>query len=379
MKIGLLIYSLSGGGAERVMSYLLPYLRKQGYTVYLILMNPTISYDISDDTPIHYIERSKANESGIFKLLKLPFLAYKYRNLVKELEITHSFSMLTRPNYINILMGLFSRNRPKIIVSERGYPSMAYGYDGMQSKINNILIKQLYPKADLVIGNSMGNIKDLIDNYGVKKEFTRVIHNPLDVKKIIKLEPLNGFFDKSYFNMITVGRLNTGKNQELLIRAISKIPKARLYLMGIGPLEVELKNLVKNEKLSDRVFFLGFDNNPYKYLKSADLFVFASNHEGFPNVLLEAMCCGLPILTTNCKSGPNEIMKLKKNLNDNIMKTSYGILTPIKDLNLMIKGMKYFIENADYVESCKKNVLERVNDFEKESILKSYESALLKQ
>ena len=379
MTLGIFIYSMAGGGAERVVSYLLPYLKIKGHSVYLILMNSTISYQIPDDIQIHYLEKSKGDESGIFKFLKLPFLAYKYAKLSRKLELTHSFSLLSRPNYVNVLMTYFNRKPPKIIVSERNYASMIYGYGDIQSKINNLLIKKLYPKADLVIGNSKANVKDLIDNYGIREAQTAVIENPIDLEKIRAIEPLPNFLNPTCFNMISVGRFEPVKNQELLIKALVTVPNAQLYLLGKGILEKDLRKLVEDKNLSDRVHFLGFDPNPYKYLKSADLFVFGSNHEGFPNVLLEAMCCGLPILTTNCKSGPDEIMELEEASTDQIMKTSYGILTPVGDVDLMTEGMNYLIRNPEYLQSCKKNVLQRIKAFEKEGILKAYEMALLRQ
>lgn len=369
---------MSGGGAERVVSYLLPYLKGQGYEVHLILMNSTIAYDIPKDIQIHYLEKSRPFENGIIKLLKLPFLAYKYSKLAKRLNLTHSFSLLSRPNYINVLMKTFITNAPKIIVSERNYASMQYGYNDFQSKANNFLVKRLYNKADMVIGNSYANVKDLVTNYGVKNEITEVIQNPIGIEAIENIEPIQSFFDQQYFNMITVGRLEVVKNHALLIQAVTNIPQAKLYLLGRGPLEVELKTQAANLGVSDRVIFLGFDNNPYKYLKAADLFVFGSNHEGFPNVILEAMCCGLPILTTNCKSGPDEILKLEKAVEDDIMKTEHGILTPVGKSELMAKGMLYFLENPDYLKSCKTEVSKRVKDFKKDSILKAYETALLK-
>ncbi|SDE76316.1 N-acetylgalactosamine-N,N'-diacetylbacillosaminyl-diphospho-undecaprenol 4-alpha-N-acetylgalactosaminyltransferase [Pricia antarctica] len=379
MNIAIFIYSMSGGGAERVVSYLLPYLKKQNHTVHLILMNTTMSYALPDDIPMHYLEKSKANENGIFKFLKLPFLAYKYAKLSKKLQLTHSFSLLSRPNYVNVLMRHFNKRPPKIIVSERNYASMIYGYGDMQSKINNFLVKSLYPKADLVIGNSKANVKDLVENYGIKKELTAVIENPIDLQKIEEIDPLPNFFDDAFFNMVSVGRFDPVKNQQLLIKALAAFPNARLYLLGKGILGNDLRKLVEDENLSDRVHFLGFDANPYKYLKSADLFVFGSNHEGFPNVLLEAMACGLPILTTNCKSGPDEIMELDKPAVDALMKTPYGILTPVDDVDLMAKGMAYFMENPEYLQSCKINVSQRIKAFEKEGILKAYEFALSKQ
>ncbi|MBU2975921.1 glycosyltransferase [Zobellia sp. B3R18] len=379
MTISIFIYSMAGGGAERVVSYLLPYIQQQGFTVHLVLMNDTISYDLPQDTVIHYLERSKGDENGIIKLIKLPFLAFQYARLLKKLNITHSFSLLTRPNYINTLSRLFPSSSPKIIISERSFPSLQYGYGNFQSKVNNWLISKLYPKADYILCNSQGNADDLTTNYGIELNITDVIYNPVDIERIAKIQRITSFFNPDYFNLVTIGRLDSGKNHELLIRALQNIPKARLYLLGDGVLLKYLTELTKQLNLQDRVFFLGFDNNPYQYLKAADLFVFGSNHEGFPNVLLEAMCCGLPILTTNCKSGPSEIMKLEEAHDQDIMKTPYGILTPVSDVGLMAKGMTYFLENPEYLDSCKTHVLERIKDFSKEGILKSYELALSKQ
>ncbi|UWX56099.1 glycosyltransferase [Maribacter litopenaei] len=94
-KIAIFMYSMAGGGAERVMSYLLPYLKNKGHEVVLVLMNDTFDYDIPQDIPVHFIEKSRGDEPGIFKFLKLPWLAWKYAKLLKRESITHSFSLLT--------------------------------------------------------------------------------------------------------------------------------------------------------------------------------------------------------------------------------------------------------------------------------------------
>ncbi|MGS0527571.1 glycosyltransferase [Zobellia nedashkovskayae] len=274
MTISILIYSMAGGGAERVVSYLLPYLAKQGVNVHLVLMNKTVSYDIPKNIPIHYLENSKGNENGILKLIKLPFLAFKYARLIKKLEVTHSFSLLTRPNYINTISRLFNSLPSKIIISERSFPSLQYGYGNSQSKINNWLIYKLYPKADFILCNSQGNADDLITNYSIDSKIIDVIYNPVDIESITKKQAVVSFFDPNYFNMITIGRLDAGKNHELLIRALQNIPQARLYLLGAGVLLEHLTELTKQLNLQDRVIFLGFDHNPYQYLKAADLFVF---------------------------------------------------------------------------------------------------------
>src|SRR5690606_2990138 len=165
---------------------------------------------------------------------------------------------------------------------------------------------------------------------------------------------------------------------ELLIRSIHQLqnPLLRLYIFGFGELESDLQQLIEKLNLQNQVKLMGFDPNPYSYLKAADLFIFGSNHEGFPNVLLEAMACGLPILTTNCQSGPSEIMKLKEP-KDGLMITEYGILVPIKNVELMAQGVDYFVNNKQFMDDCKLNGQKRIKDFEKDTILKEYIDVIL--
>ena len=373
MRLGILIYSLSGGGAERVVSYLLSYCVKNNIEVHLILMNPTIKYNVPKSTKIHYIEQSDPGESGIKKALKIPFLAYKYTKLIKKLELTHSLSFLTRPSFINVIASKLTRYKYKVITNERAFPSLQYSYKGFQSTFNKSLIRLLYKKSDLVISNSYENEKDLINNFEVPSYKMKVIHNPIDLVKIHDIEPINSFFDDKKFNLITLGRLDIGKNHIMLIKAIHKLqnPLLKLYIFGVGDMQKELELLIKKLNVGNQVHLMGFDPNPYQYLKAADLFIFGSNHEGFPNVLLEAMACGLPILSTNCQSGPSEILDLKTPKND-IMLTDYGILVPIKNSELMAKGINYFIQHKEFEENCKVNGLYRIKDFEKDKILKKY-------
>lgn len=379
MIISILIYSLAGGGAERVVSYLLPYIQKKGIEVHLVLMNTTISYKIPQNTAIHYLEQSKGDEHGLFKLVKLPFLAYRYAKLLKQLGVTHTFALLTRPSYINILSRYFTRHSYELVISERSHPSKQYGYGNLQSKINNFLIKKLYPKADQIICNSKGNADDLIENYNIDAAKIQVVHNPINIEKIDQIIPEKDYFNNSTFNIVTIGRMDAGKNHQLLIRTIANFPSVHLHILGDGFLRPNLEQLVDELELNTRVSFLGFDNNPYRFLKGADLFIFGSLHEGFPNVLMEAMCCGLPILTTNCKSGPDEIMELKEAKTNDIMITDYGILTPVNDLELMQKGLAYCLEHPEYLNRCRIRVKERIQDFKREPILEAYTNIILSQ
>ena len=373
MRLGILVYSLSGGGAERVVSYLVTYCIENKIDVHLILMNTNVTYDFPKSLQIHYIEKSNNEENGALKALKIPILAYKYAKLVNQLKLTHSLSFLTRPSFINIISRFLTNFKYKVITNERAFPSLQYSYKSFQSTFNKTLIKFLYKKSDMVISNSYGNANDLLDNFEVPSKKMRVIHNPIDLDKINNIQPIESFFDDGKFNIITLGRLDIGKNHIMLIKALHKLqnPIIRIYIFGAGDMQAELERLIEKINIKNQVFLMGFDSNPYQYLKAADLFIFGSNHEGFPNVLLEAMACGLPILTTNCQSGPSEIMELKTVKND-LMITDYGILVPIKNVDLMAKGISYFLENKTYLETCKINSKNRILHFQKNTILKKY-------
>jgi N-acetylgalactosamine-N,N'-diacetylbacillosaminyl-diphospho-undecaprenol 4-alpha-N-acetylgalactosaminyltransferase len=378
MKIAVFIYSLAGGGAERVVSQLVPYLQNKGFDVYLVLMNSTCDYSFYTKNQPFFLENSKSTENSILKLLKIPLLAYKYHIFLKKNKIQKSISFLTRPGFISVLTKLFNRQR-MIIISERSNSSNQYGYNNLQSWINTFLIKKMYPRADLIITNSKGNAEDLISNFEVPSNKITTVYNPISIETIYAIEPKKDFFETDYFNLISVGRLDKGKNHQLLMRSVEKIKskKIRLYIFGDGELKLELQKLIEDLKLENIVFLMGFHSNPYQYLKAADLFVFASNHEGFPNVLLEAMTCKLPIISTNCPSGPNEILEAEIGYDyEEKSFTKYGILVPRNNEKEMIEAIVFMIENRTYYKNCKESLKFRILDFENEKILKKFYNIL---
>lgn len=369
-KLSILIYSLASGGAERVVSILLNAL-KEKYEITLFLMNDIVFYDIPEDIKIVYLEKSNPKESGIKKLLKLPFLAWKLKKYNKN---NISISFMNRANYINILAKIFGM-KSRIIISERAMPSFQHA-NGIQGKINRFLIKNLYLKADLIIANSKGNTCDLIENFNCKKVET--INNPIDLEKIKELSSQKVEFRDDSFTFITIGRLDKGKNHKLMIDAMQNI-EAKLYIIGDGELKDELENHIKSLSLENKVTLLGKQINPYKFLKQADCFLFSSNYEGFPNVLLEALACNLPIISTDCKSGPREILSPNSDLNfklDKMEFSKYGILVPIKNVEKLQETMNLVIHDESLRKKYQEKAKQRANDFKIDKIIKQYEEIL---
>jgi len=186
------------------------------------------------------------------------------------------------------------------------------------------------------------------------------------------MEAIQDFFDPNYVNAVSIGRLVPEKNHTFLLDAVLPFNHLRLYIFGEGELRKSLEEKIQGLGLENRVFLMGFESNPFQYLKAADFFLFGSLNEGFPNVLMEAMCCGLPIVSTNCKSGPDEMMELKEAKTDDIMFTDYGILTPVNDVACMQKALEYVLEHPEFLQACKPNLLQRIQDFRREPILEAY-------
>ena len=377
-KVTILINSLDGGGAERVVITLLNNLVEK-YECHLILMENKISYEIDKRINIISLDE-KINQCGIVKLIRLPIIAYKLSKIIKKYKFSQVNSFLYRANYVNILAKYLSKH--KCIISERIAPSSMYEDNSLSSKISKFLIKNLYNKANKIIPVSKAIENDLIENFGIyiKQE---VIYNPYDIEKIEQLskENVSYIIDRKK-SIITVGSLGKRKNHSLLINAFSKIDdkEYKLYILGKGKEESNLKSLVSELRLNERVIFLGFDNNPYKYLSKCGIFVLASNSEGFPNVLAEAMICGCSVISTDCLSGPREILApnsdLRFQLENNIELSEYGILTPIKNVEKIKEAMNLLIDDESLRNKYQDKAKQRANDFRIEKIIKQYEEII---
>lgn len=375
-RLGLFIYSMAGGGAERTVSLLLPLLARHARVV-LILMNDRIDYDLPPGVEIRYLEHSAPDEPGIKKLLKLPLLGWRLARLCRKEKLDTLMAFMNRPNYVAVLARLMG-SRVRTIISERAAPSLQHGYGDLQSRINRFLIRRLYPLAHRVIANSRGNRADLVENFGLAPEKVLTLYNPLDRKAIEEKAALPVDFDFAPFTFVTAGRMDRGKNHRMLLEALAQsgLEECKLILLGTGPLREELEEEARRMGIGERVFFPGFDPNPYRWMAKSHCFLFGSNHEGFPNVLSEALACGLPVISTDCPHGPREILapgtEPSYRLVDTIEPFDAGALVPVGRADLMARAMR------DQARSARKpeHLSQRLERFQIETIANQYRKAL---
>ncbi len=379
-KISIFINSVAAGGAERVVSLLLNYL-KNDFDIYLVLLNNNIDYDLPEAQKIFCLNQP-ANENGLLKLIKLPILAIRYKRFCKKNNIETSLSFLKRANYINCLSRLYGL-RCTIIISERTYLSNYLKFIGKTGRLTGkILTKKLYPKADLIIPNSSLIQTDLEKNFNIHTKFT-VINNPVNLKVIQRLSAEN--VDTSLFEtftFISVGGFRAEKNYGLLIDAFDKIKdlNCKLVLIGKGEEEIKLKKKAGQMGLESTVHFLRFDTNPYKYLSKANCFVLSSDFEGFPNSIQEALACSLPVISTDCQSGPREILAPETDVH-NILKSDieiakYGILVPVNNAELLSQAMRLIYTNSHLRNTLHTNAYERAKDFDITRIVDQFKKIL---
>ena len=369
-KITFLINSLSSGGAEKVLSVLTTELIKQNYKVEIIFLERNEFYTLPKEVKKTYLTSFDGTQSGVLKLIYIPFLAYKLSKYIKKNNITIIQSHIFRANYINVLTKLFgTKHKAQVVTAGR---VSRYLEQGLLGRVNLFLISTLYKRADLIISKAMGMQDDMQSLFHFKNDKV-IINNPYDIKKIETLskENIDNFtFNKNKKYLISIGRLIPLKRNHELIHSLNELSdNIEIIFLGDGSEKNKLINLTKDLQLENRVHFLGQVSNPYKYLSKSDIFVSCSESEGFPNVLVEAMICGIPVISSDCISGPKEILSPNK---DN----EFGLLFKVGDSIKMIDNIKYLLENNDIRNNYIMNGKDRASDFALNTIVNKYKKVL---
>jgi len=325
-NIVVFIPSIEGGGVEKNLFLIINFLVKKNINIYLITANHESRKKFNKKITIMSPSNKSSNHFSRYKKYFYCLLL-----LIKFL-IKNNYTVLSfQANIYAILIAKILNK--KIIIRSNSSPS---GWS--KNLLKKTIYRLLFKLADKIIVNSKDFANQMYDQFQIKCD---VIYNPLNKIEIIKKSKENFYNNllyrnKKFFKIITVGRFVDQKDHLTLLKAFQIIYKkinAKLVLVGQGINKKEYLQFIKSNNLEDHVFILEFNNNPYKIINNSDLFVLSSKYEGLPNVLLEAMTLKKFIISTNCPTGPREIL----------MNGKFGFLFKIGDYkNLSNLILKYY-------------------------------------
>jgi glycosyltransferase involved in cell wall biosynthesis len=327
-RIAIFLRDLAGGGAERVILNLARGFIERDLRVDLVLARVKGAYLAQVPPEVRIVD------------LKTPFLPTSPFKLVRYLKQEQPLALLSALHYpceISVLAKYISRMSIRVVVSEHINLSLEAAQRKETSvRLTPLAARLFYPWADGIVAVSHGVAKDLARVTHLPIERIKVIYNPVILPEL--LTRAKESVEHPWFKpgeppvVLGVGRLETQKDFPSLIRAFAQVRQvqpARLVILGIGPEQAHLDALVRELGLEDDVAMLGFMQNPYAYMAKAAVFVLSSVREGLPTVIIEAMAVGTPVVSTNCESGPAEILADGK----------YGLLTPVGDTKAMADGI----------------------------------------
>lgn len=312
MKICFVIPTLSGGGAERVAVAVLSAMDATRYerTLYVFSKTDGVYFDHIAPGVRVVVATRRAWLPRMWELagflrssrpdIVMPFLSY----------------------FITALAVGLAGGRARVVFNQ-GTPTSGFLNDpdftwgGWRRGIFTVVTRIFYSRADAVVVTSQGVADDLIEQYRVPASRIRVLHNPVDLDAITKLagERVDDAVGTDGPVVAAAGRLAGVKNYPLMIAALEHVvarTPASLWILGDGPERARLESLARDHRVGTCVRFLGFQQNPFRFIAKADVFVLTSTYEGFGNVLIEAMACGTPVIATR-SPGTIEIITHGKN------------------------------------------------------------------
>ena len=356
MKIDFMISSLSGGGAENVLVTIANELcrRKNEVSIISLEKRPQF-YTVDNGVRLHKINNTEYNK------IKEIYCDFKFiRKFIKKSESEYVISFMSRCNLL-VLLANIGINK-KVIVCDRNNPLKEH------SRTVFRLSCLIYKLASVVVVQT-NQIREMYPSSLQKK--IEVIENPLNSKKL--KEQTAGKQIERENRVVSIGRLEKQKDFETLIEAFYKARKSivlnwKLSVFGIGNDEKQLQNIIDKNKANGYIELCGATKKPFEELKKSKVFVLSSFYEGFPNVLCEAMLAGDVCISSDCVSGPKELIENEVN----------GFLFPVQDVDALAKLLQEVCNNADYyLNRCGKNAIESVRRLELDAIVDKWEKLLL--
>ena len=359
-RLAVFLPGLYGGGAERTMLKLAGGIARRGYEVDLVLVRAEGPYLVEVPAGVRLVD--------LRAMRSIVSVAALVRYLRREQPVALLSGLFT--NVIALWAGRLARTGTRVVVTERNTLSRTTEHfaSDMRMRLLPWLIARFYRWADGIVAVSCAVADDLARVTGIPRERIRVIYNPVvtpDLWVQARAPLCHTWFEPAEPPVVlAVGRLTAQKDHATLIRAFARVRtnrRVRLLILGEGEERPVLEALVEQLRLTQDVSLPGFVPNPYPYMRQASVFVLSSRWEGLPGVLIEALCCGLPVISTDCPGGSREILAGGE----------YGCLVPPGDAGAMAGAIEAALDGR-----CIRPSRESWKPFEEEAVVDQYIEAV---
>jgi glycosyltransferase involved in cell wall biosynthesis len=355
-KLLFILPSLSYGGAERVILNFLSSIDKSKYEATLLVIKKTC--DFKDELPKHIRVVSCLNPEEKIRF-GFPKVIYTILCEVSQADIVIGASELTATYFA--YLGSFLFRKPVIgwvHTNIQDYFDYVERTEGrIRRSIHYKVSSFIYPRLDSIIAVSNGVKDNIIKALSCLPEKIKVIYNPVDIQRIRVLSKIPSIIQSDKPYIVSVGRMVFPKGFDILIKAYAEVLKSGiehdLVIIGDGPERNSIIELIRQLGLDKKVIITGFMENPFNLVKNADIFVMSSRFEGFGLVLCEAMALGVPVIATDCKSGPREVL-------DN---GEYGILVPTEDFRKLADSIVSLLRTPEKRHLLSQKGLLRAEEF----------------
>jgi glycosyltransferase involved in cell wall biosynthesis len=302
--VAILLRDFQGGGAERAMINIANGLVSRSVDVDMVVFSQEGSFHHYLDSRVRLVCLDTPVSGLATFMAILPMRRYFLSTRVR-----HVLTTLEAPTIVAFFCCMLMSKPPQLTIRV----ATTFGKE-KRTGIRNFLIRSVYSRhRGIFVTNSKGSMENLSESLAISPERISVIYNGVDlnlIQQMAKAPTVDIGLSEHDKYILNIGRLTYAKQQDLLIKSFARLKdrSLKLVILGEGPLREELQALVENLELQDRVLMPGFVDNPYAFLRRAELFVLSSCYEGMPTVLIEAMACGCSVVSTNCPSGPSEIL-----------------------------------------------------------------------
>ena len=375
-RVWILLPSMHPGGSERVILNILKYHDRKSMNIRLILLlkQGQLLSEVPEDIPVQ----------AMGKILLIPGTGWlcfiELIRMARREGPDVILSFLWYANFVALLAKVVGRLDCRLIVSERS--SFLGSQEGfLIERFRKLIARHLYGYSDSVLVNSNGLREQLRGLFHVNEEKIRVIYNPLDLEGIEELsrgEVQFDWFREEIPVVVGIGRLQLAKGFTYLLRAIKILVDGdcpcRLVLVGgVGTgkssEKEEIDRIIREHNLEKFVWLAGHQENPYKFLSKATVFVLSSLYEGFPNVILESFSLGIPVVSTRCPTGPEELIENGVD----------GFLVETRNPAALANAIRNLILDPGLREKIGKAGKRKADQFNVRKIVRAYESILVSE